>query len=390
MLSAAGALALLLIAGAAAGAESTPAGTVTVAGAQETVFDHATQACEDGDIPDGPARAFRVAGGNIELIAANDVTYRMVGKDFDHLKKDCGAPAMRSDHDPNPADFQDSEWPASPYTLDGRTVYAITHNEYHPWEHKEPPFDDRTNCGLRGPEALDNCWYNVLGFAISRDGGKTFVHPPPPRQLVAMMPYRYQPRMGKTGLFAPSNIFHNPADGFYYLFAAASLENKQASRHACLLRTNNLADPGSWRGWDGSDFSVTFQNPYARTIAAPEQATCAPIPRLGTVRSVTFNSALNAWLAIADGPKNVDGRPVAGFSYSVSPDLQNWSPPKPITGIEIVPGDVYSYPALIDQTDTTPNFERSGQHAYLYFVHWAKPGRWTRDLVRVPVTITRE
>ena len=69
---------------------------IEIGGDESLVFNHDTDACEAKDIPDAPARAFRDADGDIQLLASNDAAYRMIGRDFDHLKKDCSSPVLRS------------------------------------------------------------------------------------------------------------------------------------------------------------------------------------------------------------------------------------------------------------------------------------------------------
>lgn len=66
----------------------------------------------------------------MQLTIGHDVTYPMVGDDFDSLTSDCSQPQLSSDYDPDPAQFNDSEWIGAPYTLDGETIYAVIHNEY--------------------------------------------------------------------------------------------------------------------------------------------------------------------------------------------------------------------------------------------------------------------
>ena len=50
-----------------------------VIGSEKIVFDWTTDRCEDLDIPDAPARAFRDADGNVQLIASHSVNRRMIG-----------------------------------------------------------------------------------------------------------------------------------------------------------------------------------------------------------------------------------------------------------------------------------------------------------------------
>ena len=50
------------------------------------------------------------------------------------------------------------------------------------------------------------------------------------------------------------------------------------------MRTANLADPNSWRGWDGDGFDVRFANPYRERIDATKHL-CKPIslPEIGVM-----------------------------------------------------------------------------------------------------------
>src|ERR1700758_457625 len=48
----------------------------------------------------------------------------------------------------------------------------------------------------------------------------------------------------------------------------------------CPMRTANILDPASWRGWDGKDFTVTFVDPYKGPVAEPKAHVCAPVPYL--------------------------------------------------------------------------------------------------------------
>ena len=104
--------------------------SVEVSGPAEVVFDWTNDRCEDENIPDIAARAFRDAEGRVQLWIGHYYNYRMIGPDLDNVKPDCTASIMRSDFNPDPSKFNDSEWLAAPYTEDGNTIYAIVHNEY--------------------------------------------------------------------------------------------------------------------------------------------------------------------------------------------------------------------------------------------------------------------
>src|SRR4029079_7471153 len=139
------------------------------------------------------------------LILSHFTNRRMSGPSLGELHPSCDV-VFSSDKNADPAQFNDREWLASPFTPDGGTVYALVHEEYH--GHRHPG---------RCPSGIYlKCWYNAITFAQSQDGGRTFQHSAPPRQLVAAVPYRYVPDQGSYGVFSPSNIVQNPKDSYYY------------------------------------------------------------------------------------------------------------------------------------------------------------------------------
>ncbi|MFP3700738.1 hypothetical protein SB758_35265, partial [Burkholderia sp. SIMBA_013] len=63
---------------------SVPAGA-----ALETVYDHRTQACEDWDVPDAPARAWKAADGSVRLLAAHTRARILSGPSLNDLHHAC-------------------------------------------------------------------------------------------------------------------------------------------------------------------------------------------------------------------------------------------------------------------------------------------------------------
>jgi hypothetical protein len=352
--------------------------TIAATGPPQLVFDWATNRCVDTDIPDLPARAFRSADGRTQLIAADDVNRRFTGPDLDHLTHEC-AVILGSDRNADPAAYDDAEWIAAPYTPDGNTVYALVHDEYHGWEHGQ--------CAVTYYDP--GCWFNAITLAISTDGGATYVDHPAPR-LVATVPDRYVPGEGATGVFSPSNIVRNPADGFYYTLAYVNLRNSYIGN--CLLRTKDLIDPSSWRAWSGgTSFTMTFNDPYGDN-PNPSQHLCIPVSRQlpGDMQpnSLTYSTEARQWLWI--------GQAVGGAYFSLSPDLIHWSTPELFYPAQITWNyqcgnpDPIEYPSLIDPASTDRNFGTVGKTAYLYFTqfHYANcQQNLNRDLVRVPISL---
>jgi hypothetical protein len=104
--------------------------SVEIIGDEELIYDWTTDRCSDNELPDLPVRAFRDGDGMIQLNLSFTTNYRMIGEDLDSLMTDCQV-TLRSDLDNDPGKFNYSEWVGSTYTLDGKTVYALVHNEFY-------------------------------------------------------------------------------------------------------------------------------------------------------------------------------------------------------------------------------------------------------------------
>ncbi len=296
---------------------------------------------------------------------------------------------LRSNRQADPARFDDFEWIAAPYTLDGRTVYALLHNEYQGYRHP----------GRCPSGRYFKCWYNSITLAVSRNGGRTFTHARPPRHLVASIPYRYVPDTGPAGVFTPSNIVRNPSDGLYYSLVVTQGYRAQ-KEGTCLIRTPDLSDARAWRAWDGSSFGIRFANPYRARSAKAAQSVCKPVsPKEITTMSgsLTYSTHFGRWLLVgAAGVWDRSRREVVwGVYYSLSKDLINWEPRKLIREAELPwtyrCGDANPilYPSLLDPHSVSRNFETVGNRAWLYFtrMHYRDCKQTSdRDLVRVPVT----
>ena len=362
---------LLALPAAAAELAITPA-----ADTAQVVFDWKTQACERWDVPDAPARAWRGADGQVRLLASHHRARLMAGPRLDALKHDCRV-VFQADHDAAPEHHDDRGWLVSPYTLDGETVHALVHNEFH----------GHTRPALCPSRKYASCWWNSITATVSTDGGRTFG---PPR-YVAGLPYPYQGDLGRrAGLFSPSSIVER--DGWYYSMLFAEPFGAQ-KRGVCLMRTRDLADPASWRAWDGKGFTVAFAGPTAAT-ADPAAHVCAPLPRLfGTVTSLVRHRPSGLYVALMQGrPKGKPG----GVWASTSADLVTWSAPQlvwespPSFAPDCGARHAYDYPSLLDPSSPSRNFEDIGETAFLYLTRDAldRCKRTTeRDLVRLPVTI---
>ena len=371
---------------------------LVVAGPEEVAFDWTTDRCEPEHIPDIAARAFRDADGNVQLNIGHYVNYRMIGPDFDSLVSDCAAPVLTSAFDPDPSQFNDSEWIAAFYTEDGQTVYAVVHNEYRGVTHQatrsgQCPSNDNLTC-------LDTSFT----MAISTDGGDTFADiAAPPNHLIATMPYVFDDEGVPSGIRQPSNIVRGP-DDYYYLFGNVSdypdAPGDFEPQWVCALRTDNLADPTAWRYWDGSAFAGEFINPYVDTaVAGHEAPKCAPValPDLSSSvnEGLVYNEALGKYVMVGISAQADDAPTVWGVYYALSDDLIHWSTRELL--LEIESGEavadpanelLHAYPSIIDHDSLSMSFETMDGDGYLYISRFNFGGNsLDRDLLRFPIAV---
>jgi hypothetical protein len=114
-------------------------------------------------------------------------------------------------------------------------------------------------------------------------------------------------------------------------------------------------------------------------------------------RSITFDTVLNKFVLSGTAVKfdPASSQNIYGFYFSTSGDLVHWSQRQlllqiPSTTTHQCGGpDAGSYPALIDQDATDPNFRITDDTVDLYYTvsHYNAACQQTldRDLVRVPV-----
>jgi hypothetical protein len=379
-----GGLALSMIAaGVAFGA------SVSITGPEETVYDKSAMACEFGDIPDIPTRAFRDASGQIQLTIAGATNRRMIGPDFDHLTHPCGI-VRSSNLNGNPWEFDDRGWLSGQYTPDGNTVYALIHGEFHGQRHPS----------LCPSDVFIRCRYNGVTLSVSTDQGASYTNPPFPDNVVATIPYRYVPESGRNGVFSPSNIVER--NGYFYAMLLISEPVERQRQGACLMRTKTPSDAASWRAWDGAAFTTRFVNPYLEPSADPNVHACKPVSpaEIGVLnRSFIYNTALNKYFVIGTdwGYLASENRTARGFWYSFSDDAINWSPKQLLyeTGNDWQCGDppTRSYPSIIDHDASGRNFDTTDTTAYLYFNRGNPiPETCTlnrdNDIARVPIVFS--
>ena len=350
----------------------------------ETVFSWRAERCDDRDTPDAPARAFRDGGGLVHLFATHFTNRASTGPALDRVSRDCHIVFAGGGND-DPAAFDDRLWLTAFHTTDGATVHGLVHAEYH--GHLRP-------AGCPSRRYMD-CWWNAIVQVVSTDGGRTFRRAAGRNGLVAAQPSTYGgPQGHPVGYFNPSDIVEY--DGYLYVFIFAAASGGQ-QRGACLLRTDEIADPGRWRAWDGAAFTARFADPYDRSRVPAEATVCAPVRGLGAPVTGLVRAADGSFLAVfsATGPGD-GGLPVTGVRIARSGDLLHWSPSELLLAAPMMydfpcgSAVAYAYPSIIDPRSPSPTFASVGTSAFLYLTRFnLRDCRLTmdRDLIRVPLAL---
>jgi hypothetical protein len=335
-------------------------------------FDTQKDSCEQIDIPDAPARAFRDYKGVIHLIASHFITRAGLGSSLETIKHNCQV-VYNSSRDGNIADFNDYTWLNAFYSIDGKRILALGHMEYHGWEHPGM-------CASRSDTA--SCWYNVDTYNLSGDGGYHFARPTPPANYFLSLPYKYQPNQGPEGYSVDANIL-KVGQWFYdevYSWAWPPKCGGGKGQKPCLLadascaiRTANVLDPASWRGWDGKDFTVEFVDPYHAPVPNPQAHVCAPVRYLDYSTGINYHEASHLFVATLWNQGSAPWGP-QGLYFTTSPDFIHWSKPElAITQNQMLRSEPegnwsYQYFSLIDPKSQDSSFMTITDAPYLYYV----------------------
>ena len=268
------------------------------------------------------------------------------------------------------------------YTEDGQTIYALAGQDL-------SALTAAIGCVDQG---TGNCVQDDVEAVVSTDMGNSFSFTSAGNGDVAALTHTLTTNQpGTEGYTGTSNIIKRN-DGFYYLLTSV-VEYYAAQGRTCLIRTNNLADPGSWRGYDGSGFNAVLQP----TGNGPSPIPCANVGggNIPSVSSLSFIPRKGIYVAVFQAQLRLSGdsAPVSGAYYSTSADLLNWTPTQRLMALPHFPGvdsmtESDNYPVLIDPFSQTRNFETidSETPVMVYTLEHLIEGRGTldRDLVAVP------
>jgi hypothetical protein len=335
-------------------------------------FDTAKESCEQIDIPDAAARAFRDYKGTIHLIASHYITRASLGATLETTKHNCQV-VYNSARDGNIGEFDDATWLNSFYNVDGKRIVALGHMEYHGWEHAGM-------CAQKTDTAA--CWYNVDTYNLSDDGGYHFARPKPPGNYFLSLPLKYEVNQGPEGYSVDANIV-KAGEWYYdevYSWAWPPMcgggKGQKPCRvpdGACAIRTANILDPSSWRGWDGKDFTVEFVDPYRAPVPNPKAHVCVAVPYLDYSTGINYHAASHLFVATLWNQGSAGWGP-QGLYFTTSPDFIHWSKPElAMTQNQMLRREPagnwsYAYFSLIDPTSADSSYMTITDNPYLYYV----------------------
>ena len=322
------------------------------------------------DVPDIPARVYVDKDDVTHMIEGSTQFHRMTGPSPLNVTRECKI-SWNMTGDPNPAMFAGDEFLDSTFSFDNNgTVVSLIHTEY--------PGNRFDNCDL-GKNPYPLCFTVSIGLAVSHDFGRTWNHArPPPHHRVAAVPYKYNQSQPASGWGDLSNILKSPKDGYYYV----ALWNKHTvglqQPGICMMRSNNLVEPTSWRAWNGSAFSVRFVSPYTMEPGQESNHICTILKDLPSDNCAAFGLVWSAYLEKYVMTLGCSGfQSNATFFISTSDDLVHWDEPTPFYSKRSLPPHVankvvaVNYPVFIDPSAPIAfhdkNFFTIGKEAYLYF-----------------------
>ena len=291
-------------------------------------------------------------------------------------------------NDPEPGNYDYLIWPhTNSFEGSDGHLYSIAYLEFTGWtvygyNSAECP---SSNVGAIAFE----CWMSAAILVRSTDGGLSWdkVGSSPEEYVVASSPYKYreQNNTGRHGVFPTetgADFGLRKVGEHYYIEVEFWGEDFKIKSMA---RTTDITDAGSWRFFDGEDFSLANVNPYTQEISNPASHLPPPIenyyplnfnPNNLPVEGLIYSSYFQKYISIRTRSFSFAPEVTPGIYYYLSEDGFNWSGNAMLFPFEDnlqsfnYPGDSEPYwpmyyPSLIDQTVIGSDI---GQQAYLVYV----------------------
>lgn len=204
------------------------------------------------------------------LISATDCTYASIGSTLGKINPKgtdakCRAEVFTAANLTTPWSFANHQWVQAVVMFPNGTGAALIHSEFHGDE-----VGNASMCSSSGPDP-GKCQYWSTGLGLSNDGGGRWVMArPPPRLATFEVPRVYVPDQPLTGFGAIGAVLQHDDGYFYghvYQINAGTRASDTNTTGICAFRTRNLGDPQSFRGWNGTSWSVIWVNPYSASPA---------------------------------------------------------------------------------------------------------------------------
>jgi hypothetical protein len=385
------------------------------------VFDHLKDKKEPLELPDTQTYAWKESDGTVNVTISHFENYRMRGSDIEHLTSD---PKKIFSSKSNASDTVESHynyhhWLAAPYTLDGKTIYALAHSEWYACLLK----DDCSKPSAANPAFSKgnqmNSWANTLTSFKSVDGGASWaLNGANDAHVVAKEGYTwtgtpafisgiYHNALNHSGLVTPSRIVK---EGNYY-YSIGFLNHRDFSRLDSktdqapvdkygfeLIRTTDFTRPFGWEAWVSGDRYVPIANGGYNTFRPKKNG----VNLNAAQTQLIYDIKAKVFVAIF----TLYGSPGPIF-YMTTPSLANpaWSDATEIIGTATFQVDPRSprpnaacnkgfaasnYVSLIDSHSAGLNFEFTDGDPWLFYV--VNPvgcggGNLARDLYRAQLVI---
>lgn len=250
-------------------------------GVVEVVWNRTSDACNTTcEEPDSMPIAWHNPLTNMtSLISATRCTYATVGPSLDNLiKHDCSYQPFVAANLSTPWSYRNHQWLQSAYVFPNGSGFAWIHNEFH----GEQPPHNLSYCSFEKKTSTGQCIEWSTDLAETTNGGNTWTVSAAP---VITLPRKYIKDAAIAGYGELGSVLLQ--DGMYYTHVYRSYKNNTGGgppntigSGTCVFRTPDPRDPTSLRGWNGTDWSTTWVDPYVEPSIPPEDLwrhTCASI-----------------------------------------------------------------------------------------------------------------
>jgi hypothetical protein len=216
--------------------------------------------------------------------------------DLARTDHDCRRVVFNSSFLTTPESYANHQWLQSVRVFANGSAFGLVHNEFKP-ELRGAPEENATYCSCLN---YQNCSRNSAcelwstGLAESEDGGTTFkLVAPAPAHVTFVLPHKYVDNEHSLAGYGAVGTMLPGSDGYYYGLvniaggSAGLLRMSDIRPGNCAFRTNDFtAGPSSFRGWDGSAYTVQWRSPYLSSTATGD-GKCVALP---TNSSTTFDA----------------------------------------------------------------------------------------------------